>query len=92
MAGITVRNLSEKTKQRLRIRAAANGRSMEAETRAIIENALATPRSVTVVPGNLADAIAAIVDPIGGIEFELPPRALDRPPPDFNVPDSEDAA
>ena len=40
MTAITVRKLPEDAKQRLRMRAAANGRSMEAEARSILLGAL----------------------------------------------------
>ena len=40
MASITVRNLEEELKRRLRIRAAENGRSMEEEARQILRTAL----------------------------------------------------
>ena len=40
MAAITVRNIDESLKRRLRIRAAENGRSMEAEARDILRMAL----------------------------------------------------
>ena len=40
MASITVRNLEEGLKRRLRIRAAENGRSMEQEARDILRAAL----------------------------------------------------
>ncbi|MFN8553149.1 MAG: hypothetical protein U0103_16875 [Candidatus Obscuribacterales bacterium] len=40
MGTITVRNLPEETHQALRIRAAQNGRSTEAEVRAILESAV----------------------------------------------------
>jgi hypothetical protein len=40
-------------------------------------------------PDNLADAIRAIVDPVGGIELDIPPRSKEpsRPPPDFSGPE-----
>lgn len=41
MATLTVRDLDDSLKARLRIRAAENGRSMEAEARAILRWALA---------------------------------------------------
>jgi len=41
MATLTVRNLDDDLKARLRMRAAGNGRSMEAETRAILSATLA---------------------------------------------------
>lgn len=40
VASITVRNLDEDMKQRLRVRAAENGRSMEEEVRCILRSAL----------------------------------------------------
>jgi plasmid stability protein len=40
MATLTVRNLDDGIKARLRVRAAENGRSMEAEARAILNGAL----------------------------------------------------
>jgi plasmid stability protein len=33
--------------------------------------------------GNLADRIRRRVEPLGGIELELPPRGPIREPPDF---------
>ena len=41
MATITVRNLDDEVQKRLKKRAAANDRSMEAEARAILSNAVA---------------------------------------------------
>lgn len=41
MATLTVRDLDDALKARLRVRAAGNGRSMEAEARAILRAALA---------------------------------------------------
>lgn len=40
MAAVTVRNLPEETHKALRVRAAKNGRSTEAEIRAILEEAV----------------------------------------------------
>ncbi|MDO5533162.1 MAG: Arc family DNA-binding protein [Propionibacteriaceae bacterium] len=40
---ITIRQLPMEAKQKLRLRAATNGRSMEAEARAILVNALEEP-------------------------------------------------
>jgi len=42
-AAVTVRGLAPELKARLRVRAARNARSMEAEVRAILEAALAVP-------------------------------------------------
>ena len=41
MSAITIRQLPPEAKQRLRLRAAAHGRSMEAEARTILLEALA---------------------------------------------------
>lgn len=53
MASITIRNLDDDIKQRLRVRAAENGRSMEEEARDILRRVMgdATPQR------NLAAAI-----------------------------------
>ena len=54
MATLTIRQLDEKTKARLRVRAAHHGRSMEEEAREILRSALTTASPVR---GNLAEAI-----------------------------------
>jgi plasmid stability protein len=47
MATLTIRNVPEETRQRLREEAARNGRSMEAEARAILADAMkAVPKKV----------------------------------------------
>ena len=81
MASITVRNLEEGLKRRLRIRAAENGRSMEQEARDILKAALYAQ------PTTGEDLVRAIRDrfaPLGGVELELPPREPMREPPDFS--------
>ena len=40
MAMLTIRNLPDEVHQALRVKAAINGRSMEAEARAILKNAV----------------------------------------------------
>jgi plasmid stability protein len=81
MATLTIRNLEASVKERLRVRAAQNRRSMEAEVRAIVTEgveALARP-----LEANLYDRIRAHVEPTGGVELELPPRRSFREPPTF---------
>ena len=78
MASITVRNLEEGLKRRLRIRAAENGRSMEQEARDILRAALDQERSTG---KDLASAIRARFAPLGGVELDLPPREPMRGPP-----------
>ena len=81
MASITVRNLEEGLKRRLRIRAAENGRSMEEEARDILRTALNHQPSAQ---ENLATAIHARFAPLGGVELDLPPRSPIRRPPRFD--------
>lgn len=80
MAAITIRQLDESTKSRLRIRAAHHGRSMEAEAREILRAALG---AATPVKGNLAERIRQRFAPFGGVELKLPRRDPIRKPPDF---------
>lgn len=83
MATMTIRNLDDDVKARLRIRAARHGHSMEEEARSILRAALATePQAST--GATLVKAIRARVEPFGGIELELPPRTPMREPPDFS--------
>ena len=79
MASITIRNLDEALKRKLRVRAAHRNHSMEDEARDILRAALAEP----VAAGNLADAIRRRIEPLGGVELSLPPRGPMREPPDF---------
>ena len=81
MATITVRNLEEGLKQRLRIRAAEHGKSMEEEVRDILRAAL---KQEPATGGDIYRAIRAHVEPLGGIELELPPREPIRQPPSFD--------
>jgi plasmid stability protein len=81
MASITIRNLDEALKRRLRVRAAQHGRSMEDEVRHILRTTLSEEPSA---PGNLYDAIRRRIDPLGGVELEIPPRERMREPPRFD--------
>ncbi|QGM47868.1 FitA-like ribbon-helix-helix domain-containing protein [Methylocystis heyeri] len=80
MASITIRNLNEDLKRRLRIRAAEHGRSMEEEAREILRRAV----SGAVAPKNLGQAIHDRFAAIGGVELELPARGPMRDPPSFS--------
>ncbi len=83
MATLTVRNLDDAVKARLRVRAAENGRSVEAEVRAILE-AAARPNPPE---RGLGTRIHALFQGIGGVEPDelgIPERAPSRPPPDFS--------
>jgi plasmid stability protein len=78
MAALTIRQLDQKTKTRLRVRAAHHGRSMEEEAREILRSALTTsPRT----NGNLAEAIRRRFASFGGMEIFLPQRDAVRKAP-----------
>lgn len=81
MASLLIRRLDEKTKSRLRVRAAHHGRSMEEEAREILRSALtASPAA----KANLADAIRRRFAAFGGVDLELPRRDAIRETPPFS--------
>ena len=80
MASITIRNLDDEVKTRLRVRASGNGRSMEEEARLILAEAV--DREPAPAEG-LGTAIHKLFKPFGGVELELPPREPMRDPPRF---------
>jgi plasmid stability protein len=81
VASITIRNLDDSLKSRLRIQAEAHGRSMEEEERDLLRSAL--NREVP-QPGKLADAIRARFAPLGGFDLPEVPREPMREPPTFD--------
>jgi plasmid stability protein len=71
MATMTIRNIDDQLKARLRVQAALHGRSMEDEARNILRTALsAEPASGQ----SLVDAIRARIEPLGEVDLELPAR------------------
>ena len=80
MASITIRNLDDALKSRLRIQAAVHGRSMEDEARDILRSAL---NQQARVPGNLGTDIHELFKPLGGFDLPDIPRETLREPPDF---------
>lgn len=81
MAAISVRDLDEDVASRLKVRAARHGRSMEAEVRAILTDAVAGGEDEQT---NLAQAVRERFAAIGGVELETPlrkevPRPADLP-------------
>jgi len=81
MATLTIRNVDPQVQKRLRVRAAHNGRSMEAELRQIIIAAVGAESDIH--EPNLADEIWSYFAPFGGIELESHPPIPVRPPPNF---------
>ncbi|OWT80541.1 MULTISPECIES: plasmid stabilization protein [unclassified Achromobacter] len=82
MATMTIRNIDDHLKARLRIQAALHGRSMEDEARDILRAALSVEPARG---GALIAAIRARVAPLGGVTLELPEREAIRTPPDFSA-------
>ena len=81
-ASITIRNLDPAIKERLRVRAAQHGHSMEAEARRILQTAL-MPHGGSPTR-HLYDRVRARFATLGGVNLELPPRELAREPPRFD--------
>ena len=77
MASITIRNLDDDVKTRLRVRAASNGRSMEEEARLILGDAVAAEAETR----DVASIIRSYFGPTNGVDLELPPRGGSREPP-----------
>ncbi|MEQ3553951.1 plasmid stabilization protein [Pseudonocardia nematodicida] len=84
MAAISVRDLDEQVATLLKVRAARHGRSMEAEVRAILTEAV-TPRAAENL--NLAQAIRERFAAVDEIDLPIPDRAeLPRP---ADLPDQQ---
>jgi plasmid stability protein len=80
MAVMTIRNIDDAIKARLRARAALHGRSMEDEARDILRSALSTevPR-----PRSLGQAIHDRFVALGGVDLPETPREPARDPVTF---------
>ena len=78
MSAITVRRLPDEVKHRLRMRAAANGRSMEAEARSILVDALSEERQVDLT---WVEELISLGESLGGVEI---PEIPDDPAPAAN--------
>jgi plasmid stability protein len=71
VAAISVRDLDDDVASRLKVRAARHGRSMEAEVRAILTDAVTAAENEQF---NLAQAVRERFAAIGGIDLDVPPR------------------
>ena len=80
MATLTIRNLDERLKGRLRVRAASRGRSMEEEARQILRTALNESEPAST---NLAERIRRRFAKLGDVQLPIaarePVRHLDMP-------------
>jgi len=79
MASLNVRNLSEQTHKALRIRAAQHGRSVEAEIRAILDEAV-TPRERI----GLGSMLSAIGRDFGGVDLDIDRDKTPAEPANFD--------
>ena len=80
MASITVDNIDDGLKQRLRVRAAGHGRSMEEEAREILREVVGKG----IPPDDLAAAIRKRVAALGGADLDIPERESMREPIRFD--------
>jgi antitoxin FitA len=71
MATMTIRNIDEALKSRLRVRASIHGKSMEAEARDILRAAL-SPEMQSL--GDLGQAIRNRFEALGGVDLPETPR------------------
>ncbi|MGM0675508.1 MAG: FitA-like ribbon-helix-helix domain-containing protein [Spirochaetota bacterium] len=73
MATLTIRNLDDELKSRLRIRAAQHDHSMEEEARLILRDILSESEDVEEQTG-IGTRIRKRLENLGGVELELPER------------------
>lgn len=80
MASVTIRDLDEDVRTRLRVRTAGRGRPMEDEAGRIPRNAVGRR------PGsrNPVSVIHSHLEPDNGMDPELPAREPGRQPPSFD--------
>lgn len=80
MAAVSIRDLDDNVRERLRVRAARHGRSMEAEIRAILTEAVSEPSDTV----GFARALLARFGALGGVDLDLPPRTATPRGTDFD--------
>ena len=73
MATLTIRNLDDELKSRLRIRAARHDHSMEEEARSILRSALSDSEADEESTG-IGTRIRRRLEGVGGVELGLPQR------------------
>jgi antitoxin FitA len=73
MATLTIRNLDDELKSRLRIRAARHDHSMEEEARSILRDVLSDSEDVG-EPTGIGTRIRERMEGVGGVDLGLPQR------------------
>jgi len=85
MAALTIRNLDERIKLKIKARAALNERSMSAEACAILTAAMNAESERFMLTEGLGTAVHNLFAPLGGVELQIPPRTKShRPIPRFD--------
>jgi plasmid stability protein len=87
LSSITIPKLDPAVKERLRVRAAEHGHSMEAEARDILQSAVGVGPADVIQKRTGAELVARIrarFEQLGGVEMRLPPRHSTREPPRFD--------
>ena len=82
MTSLTIRNVDDATKQRLRMRAASHGVSMEEEVRRILKDALRPAETSSGLGLRLRDRFAGV----GAEQFVAPARHAPRSAPQWDEP------
>jgi antitoxin FitA len=84
MATIVIRKLDETVKRKLQVRAALNGRSMEAEARELLSDlVISKPRPTQRI--GLGTALSKRFAPFRGVDLPIPLRTFSgRPLPKFD--------
>ena len=72
VSAVSIRNLDDRVKERLRLRAARHGRSMEAEMRAILTEAVSEPGEEK----GLVPMLMERFGELGGVELDIPARPV----------------
>lgn len=95
MATLLIRNLEDDVRNKLRVRAAEHGRSMEEEARCILANAVETGEQDDPydLPGSGASLVAelqAIFADLGGVDLPEFPDAPYKPSSIWNDVDEND--
>ena len=83
MATLTIRDLDDALKLKLRLRAASQNRSMEEEARQILRAALQQP---VPAPGTLLARVRKRFDGLGDVRLPIEPREAIRRPLEIHEP------
>ena len=89
MGTLTIRDLDDALKLKLRLRAASQNRSMEEEARQILRAALQQPAPVA---GSFVERVRRRFDGLGDVQLPIEPREAIRQPLEIHEPPASYAA